>query len=754
MELPESSALADEWARQAHWKPTDGCTAQGDRLHHNDFTVQNCEAPSAGSASTVSGQEPQPQRVNKTADTCKGDCHATPDETSAQKITQRTKLYDTNHTASERRGDTHTTIPEEKSGSYKASSHPDGDIPRYMRRNTKYRKQASRSATHAGHAYLPNRDESLPESERRVLNDFYKHSIQSVIQADDEHPDCARYRELIMQEFRESVFTPLKFKENRWVKRGPKEISQVKLTPVQGATPRSPKAIRTVGIREALLYEKIQTFLERGYIEPCSKNTEWVSRVLLVPKPNGKWCLVIDYRYVNTQLKGQNFPIPIIEDQSANQHGNFLWTLVDLEDGFHQMHVEQDSRKYTAFITPFGVDQWRVLPMGVKVAPQVFQRMVDYILTRVGVDSSRPYIDDVLTGTGKHLVGKGKLRDSRAYIDLMKSNRPEDKAVVREYLDEHFQAVRALFWALAAVELTVQPEKCHFFRTTIQYVGHVLRAGQRMPNPAKTEAIREWQEGDITTPKQLKGFLGLANWYALYIPKFAQHAAPLMEALRGKYQFEAAAVGPNGRLNPDGTPLKKRKRVKLSAKESRIVWNDAMRVGFRAINDSLVDAVNLYIPSPEGRWRIFTDAGDYAVGGTLEQEQPDGSFHPVAFFSKKLQGTGTGHGAQGQCGWTPREKETYTVVYCLLKFQAWIGGAEVMVKTDHGSILQWYKEDLCTISGPLGRRADGTSSSLDSIFNNRVPPRGSKRRRGLFVPMGVSCGGSAVFKFSWVRPGS
>ena len=44
------------------------------------------------------------------------------------------------------------------------------------------------------------------------------------------------------------------------------------------------------------------------------------------------------------------------------------------------------------------------------------------------------------------------------------------------------------------------------------------------------------------------------------------------------------------------------------------------------------------------------------------------------------------------------------MVCCLLKFQAWIGGAEVMVKTDHGSILQWYKEDLCTISGPLGRR--------------------------------------------------
>ena len=136
------------------------------------------------------------------------------------------------------------------------------------------------------------------------------------------------------------------------MKGGPKEIKQVKLTPVQRATPKSQKAIRSVGIREALLYERIQTFLERGYIEPCSESSEWVSRAFLVPKPNGKWRLVIDYRYVNTEFEGRNFPTPNIEDEIAHQHGNFLWTLVDLEDGSHQMHVEQDSCNYTVFITP------------------------------------------------------------------------------------------------------------------------------------------------------------------------------------------------------------------------------------------------------------------------------------------------------------------------------------------------------------------------------------------------------------------
>ena len=46
-------------------------------------------------------------------------------------------------------------------------------------------------------------------------------------------------------------------------------------------------------------------FLKKGWIQPS--HSPWVSRGFLVPKPNGKWRLVIDYRYVNTQLPGHEF---------------------------------------------------------------------------------------------------------------------------------------------------------------------------------------------------------------------------------------------------------------------------------------------------------------------------------------------------------------------------------------------------------------------------------------------------------------
>ena len=104
---------------------------------------------------------------------------------------------------------------------------------------------------------------------------------------------------------------------------------------------------------------------------------QWVSRAFLVPKPgSNKWRLVMDYRWLNTQPEGNNFPIPVIEDQLANQQGIFLFTLIDLEDGFHQMHLVEESKQLTAFCTPFGVFEWNGLPMGVKMGPAAFQEMV------------------------------------------------------------------------------------------------------------------------------------------------------------------------------------------------------------------------------------------------------------------------------------------------------------------------------------------------------------------------------------------
>ena len=181
--------------------------------------------------------------------------------------------------------------------------------------------------------------------------------------------------------------------------------------------------------------------------------------------------------------------------------------------------------------------------------------------------------------------------------------------------------------------MTVKPSKVHLFKRVVQYVGQILKDGCRFPSPTKISSIKEWKWDSIVTAKHMKGFLGLMGWYQVYIKGFAQLAAPLMNALKGKYQYESK--DPNEPKTATGVP-KKRKKIKLSPKEARINWTDEMKQNFELLKKALDDQTRLYLPKPGLPWRIITDASNYAVGGVLEQKQEDDNQHPVAFYSRKL----------------------------------------------------------------------------------------------------------------------
>ena len=101
---------------------------------------------------------------------------------------------------------------------------------------------------------------------------------------------------------------------------------------------------------------------------------------------------------------------------------------------------------------------------------------------------------------------------------------------------------------------------------------------------------------------------------------------------------------------------------------------------------------------------------DHGIGVVLEQKDDQGKWHLCAFFRRKLQGNvkydpdGNVLGYMGQRAWSVREKETYALVSCLLKFKSWISGRQVTFFTDHKSLESWYKQELGTMAGPLGRR--------------------------------------------------
>ena len=160
-----------------------------------------------------------------------------------------------------------------------------------------------------------------------------------------------------------------------------------------------------------------------------------------------------------------------------------------------------------------------------------------------------------------------------------------------------------------------------------------------------------------------------------------------MTSLQGKYERVSGVDGRKG-------------SCRVPRERNCIQWTPEMESAFVHLKEALSAECDLYIPSPDCEYRIHVDACDHRVGAVVEQQNPDGEPKPCAFFSRKLEGKdGKGHRA-----WSTRKQETYALVSCLLKFRSWIGRRKVTLYTDHKSLGSWYKKDLCSLSGPSGRR--------------------------------------------------
>ena len=480
--------------------------------------------------------------------------------------------------------------------------------------------------------------------------------IFSVIESTEQHPEADPFIQKIQVDYKDVLYETVLAKDVDPDLRGPYGVAHIELKP--DAVPQKRKPFRMLGEKEEAFRQLIKKFLDRGWIE--TSDSEWGSQAFLVTKPSAAdpWRMVVDYRYVNTVTKDFPFPLPLIEDLICKESQNRIWSIFDLESGFHQMHLDPASRAVTAFVTPWCNYQWTVLPMGIKQAPALFQRLVNWILR--DVPRARAYVDDILTGTPDS--GSG---------DLVR---------------EHAKDIGQVLQAFRKYKVTVKGVKVHLFRKMIKFCGHILFDGKRKAAPSKLEALNKWNADMIKTVTHLKGFLGLAQYYAQYVKNFADIAVPLTAQLKGR------------------------------EKNRPIVWTDEMRTAFSELKRQLLDNVVLDIADPYRPYVLEVDASDYAVGGVLSQEDHQGSLRPVAFFSRKLEGSP----GKGQVGWSIREKETYAIVLMLLKFRSWVASSQIKIKvlTDHESLQHWHTEDLNKMIGSVARR--GRWHEFLSQFNLEI----------------------------------
>eukprot|EP00798_Chlamydomonas_sp_ICE-L_P026337 gene26337-biopygen11291 len=250
--------------------------------------------------------------------------------------------------------------------------------------------------------------------------------------------------------------------------------------------------------------EQVKDLLAKGFISPSS--SPWGSPVLFIAKPDGSWRMAIDYRKLNKVTVPNRYPLPRIDDLFDQVRGAKVFSNLDLRNAYHNVRLHDSDVPKTAFITPMGLFEFKVLPFGLANAPSAFTKVMNTVF--------RDFI-------GKFVV---------IYLD--------DILIFSKDDEEHEKHIRMVLQRLEDNHLFLKREKCRFFQPEVKYLGHVLSGDGIRVNATKAfdEIKRSLTNAPLLAhPDPLKDYRAVADASIVdplsRNPDFSDTAAMLLQRL-------------------------------------------------------------------------------------------------------------------------------------------------------------------------------------------------------------------------------
>ena len=85
--------------------------------------------------------------------------------------------------------------------------------------------------------------------------------------------------------------------------------------------------------------------------------------------------MCIDYRALNKQTVQSRYPLPRIDDLFDKLQGAQVFSSIDLQSAYYQVRLKPEDVPKTAFTTPMGLYEFRVLCFGQTLNPIVLVLM-------------------------------------------------------------------------------------------------------------------------------------------------------------------------------------------------------------------------------------------------------------------------------------------------------------------------------------------------------------------------------------------
>ena len=355
------------------------------------------------------------------------------------------------------------------------------------------------------------------------------------------------------------------------------------------------------------VHNQLQEMARDGIIRPS--NSPWRAPAVYVPKSNGELRICVDFVQLNRVTKKNSYPVPRADGPQQKLSGKCVFSKLDLRSAYWQFPMEEQSIEKTGFCPGPGYGLWEfmVMPYGLTGATQTCQQALDSVLA-----------------------------DCKYCVD----NYVDDCIVYSNDMESHIRDLQEVLGRLLKAGFTLRGSKCAFGRSTITHLGFQYSPSGVTPSAERTETIANWPVPKST--KELRSFLGLANFYRRFIHNFAEIAASLTELTSSKLTFS---------------------------------WTEQRQQAFDILRKALISPPVLDYPTQNDQFVLTTDASDNGIGAILSTKRGT----VVEYASRVLN--------SAEKKYTTTEKECLAIVWAVRKFRHFLLGAPFILETDHKPLM-------------------------------------------------------------------
>ncbi|XP_026526821.1 uncharacterized protein K02A2.6-like, partial [Notechis scutatus] len=356
--------------------------------------------------------------------------------------------------------------------------------------------------------------------------------------------------------------------------------------------------------------EQLDKLIAQGVLEPID-HARWETPIVTPIKPDGSIRICGDYRAtLNHALQQSADPVPVVQHHLHSLGGGKIFAKLDLAQAYQQLPVDAETAEAQTIVTHRGAFKCNRLQFGVSVAPGIFQSLMERLLQ--GIKGVVPYFDDILIA-----------------------------APTRDVLEKRLRTVLQKF---KNAGLKVKKEKCQLCTERVEFLGYLLDKKGIHPTEKKVTAIKNAPRPRNKT--DLQAFLGLINFYNIFLPQKATVAEPLHRLLDKKTSW---------------------------------VWGHREERAFQQVKDLLTSDAVLMQYNETLPLTVTCDASPFGVGAILSHVLPNGNEAPIAFFSRTLSKT--------ERNYSQLDKEALAIVSAIKRFHEYVYGRPFTIITDHKPLL-------------------------------------------------------------------